>query len=450
METLEISQRRHVKKILIIDTSVLLYDKESIHSFPGNDVIIPMTVLEELDRFKDKQTLVGESARYVNRYLDDLRTQGRLDVGVEIEGAGQTIKIVASDDMSYSEQLGLDGSKGDNKIIAAALEIKSRNPDRVVKLITKDINMRVKCDAVGLHADDYYRDYISIELDSSDFAVNSYNIDNSLLDQFYAEGFLNFDLLDTPETKRITSLYSNCPIVLSGLTGGSAIAVVKKDRVVKSEIRGKMPAAIISPKNKEQRFALDFLTDPEIPLVCITGIAGSGKTFITLMTALNALNSNLYERIIVTRSVQPVGKDIGFLPGDLQEKMAPWMSPLVDNFRHAFKDLSYFNMMIEKGQIEIAPLSFIRGRSFNNSFVIVDEAQNTTIHELKTIVTRVGENTKIVLMGDTDQVDTPYIDSRSNGLTIAIDKLKNSDLVSHVHLPKGERSKLATFCSKVL
>jgi PhoH-like ATPase len=138
------------------------------------------------------------------------------------------------------------------------------------------------------------------------------------------------------------------------------------------------------------------------------------------------------------------------LPGDLQEKMAPWMSPLVDNFRHAFKDLSYFNMMIEKGQIEIAPLSFIRGRSFNNSFVIVDEAQNTTIHELKTIVTRVGENTKIVLMGDTDQVDTPYIDSKSNGLTIAIDKLKSSELVSHIHLPKGERSKLATFCSKVL
>jgi hypothetical protein len=195
---------------------------------------------------------------------------------------------------------------------------------------------------------------------------------------------------------------------------------------------------------------LDFLTDPEIPLVCVTGIAGSGKTFITLMTALNALNSNQFERIIVTRSVQPVGKDIGFLPGDLQEKMAPWMSPLVDNFRHAFKDLSYFNMMIEKGQIEIAPLSFIRGRSFNNSFVIVDEAQNTTIHELKTIVTRVGENTKIVLMGDTDQVDTPYIDSKSNGLTIAIDKLKSSDLVSHIHLPKGERSKLATFCSKVL
>ena len=444
-------KRSLVKKILIIDTSVLLYDKESIHSFPDNDVIIPMTVLEELDRFKDKQTLVGESARYVNRYLDDLRSRGRLDIGVEIEGTGQTIRIVASDDMSYSEKLGLEGSKGDNKIIASALEIKARNSDKIVKLITKDINMRVKCDAVGLQADDYYRDYISIELDDTNFSINSYSIDNVLLDKFYADGYLDLNLLfESQETKRITELFPNCPIVLSGLTGGSALAVVKKDRVVKSEIRGKMPAATINPKNKEQRLALDFLTDPDIPLVCVTGIAGSGKTFITLMTALNAMNSNLYERIIVTRSVQPVGKDIGFLPGDLQEKMAPWMAPLIDNFRHAFKDMSYFNMMIEKGQIEIAPLSFIRGRSFNNSFVIVDEAQNTTIHELKTIVTRVGENTKIVLMGDTDQVDTPYIDSRSNGLTIAIDKLKNSELVSHIHLPKGERSKLATFCSKVL
>lgn len=440
-----------MKKILIIDTSVLLYDKESIHSFPDNDVVIPMTVLEELDRFKDKQTLVGESARYVNRYLDDLRSLGRLDEGVVIENSKQTIQIVTTENTTYSEKLGLESSKGDNKIIAAALEIKSKNPDRIVKLITKDINMRVKCDAVGLQADDYYRDYISIDFDESDFKVNNFTIDSTLLDQFYANGFLSFDdLSGIPETKQIVSLHANCPIVLSGTLGGSAIAVVKKDRVVKSEIRGKMPAATITPRNKEQRFALDFLTDPEIPLVCVTGIAGSGKTFITLMTALNALNSNQFERIIVTRSVQPVGKDIGFLPGDLQEKMAPWMSPLVDNFRHAFKDLSYFNMMIEKGQIEIAPLSFIRGRSFNNSFVIVDEAQNTTIHELKTIVTRVGENTKIVLMGDTDQVDTPYIDSKSNGLTIAIDKLKSSELVSHIHLPKGERSKLATFCSKVL
>ena len=169
-----------------------------------------------------------------------------------------------------------------------------------------------------------------------------------------------------------------------------------------------------------------------------------------MLSALNALNDGLCDRIVVTRSIQPVGRDLGFLPGDLQEKMAPWMAPLVDNFRHAFKDLSYFNNMIDRGQIEIAPLSFIRGRTFNNAFVIVDEAQNATIHELKTIVTRLGENSKVVLMGDTDQVDTPYINSRSNGLSIVIDKLRDSDLTCHVHLSKGERSRLATLASKTL
>jgi len=168
------------------------------------------------------------------------------------------------------------------------------------------------------------------------------------------------------------------------------------------------------------------------------------------MTALESLYSDSFERIVVTRSVQPVGKDIGFLPGDLQEKMAPWMAPLVDNFRYAFKDMSYFEAMIQKGQIDIAPLSYIRGRTFSNCFIIVDEAQNTTIHELKTIITRVGEDSKVILMGDTDQIDTPYIDRRSNGLSVVIDRLKNSELTAHIHLPKGERSSLATLASRQL
>ena len=206
----------------------------------------------------------------------------------------------------------------------------------------------------------------------------------------------------------------------------------------------------IQARNKEQRFALHALNCPDIPLVCLTGIAGSGKTFLTLMTAIEALNSRKFERIVVTRSMEPVGRDIGYLPGDLNEKMAPWMSPLVDNFRHAFKDMSYFQMMIEKGQIDIAPLSYIRGRTFDNAFVIVDEAQNATIHELKTVVTRVGEGSKIVLMGDTDQIDTPYIDKKSNGLSIVIDRLRDSDLMAHIHLPRGERSKLATLASRSL
>jgi PhoH-like ATPase len=206
----------------------------------------------------------------------------------------------------------------------------------------------------------------------------------------------------------------------------------------------------VNPKNKEQKFALDLLTNPEIPLVTLTGIAGSGKTYLTLMAAISGLKSDLYERIIITRSIQPVGKDIGFLPGDMNEKMDPWLSPIADNFRAAFKDVTYYEIMREKGQIEVAPLSFIRGRTFNNAFIIVDESQNSTIHELKTIVTRVGEGSKIVLLGDIEQIDTPYIDTLSNGLTVVVEKFKDSKISGHVTLLKGERSKLATEASRLI
>ena len=206
----------------------------------------------------------------------------------------------------------------------------------------------------------------------------------------------------------------------------------------------------INPKNKEQKFALDLLTRDDIPMVTMTGIAGSGKTFLTLMAALEGLHNQKYERIVVTRSLQTVGKDIGYLPGSVKEKMDPWIGPILDNIRHTFKDVTYFEMMREKGQIEIAPLAFMRGRTFNDTFIIVDEAQNSTIHELKTIITRVGENSKIVLLGDIDQIDTPYIDSLSNGLTIVVQKLKNEDLTGHITLLKGERSKLATLASRVI
>ena len=205
----------------------------------------------------------------------------------------------------------------------------------------------------------------------------------------------------------------------------------------------------INARNKEQKFALDLLTRPDIPLATLTGLAGSGKTFLTLMAALSGLYDKKYEKIVLTRTLQPVGKDIGFLPGDVNDKLDPWIGSIVDNYQHYFKDLTYFELMRKKGQIEVSPLAFIRGRTFNNTFLIVDEAQNATIHELKTIITRVGENSKIVLLGDIGQIDTPYIDSLSNGLTIVIEKLKNEKLAGHVCLLKGERSELATLASKV-
>ena len=435
-----------MRKSLILDTSVLLYDKESIHSFPGNDVILPFTVLDELDRKKEAPGLLGESARYVNRYLDNLRSLGRLDKGVLIEDIDQTIRILTQEKTAPAKKLGLDVGRGDNRIISVALCVKSEDTSKQIKVITKDINLRVKCDALGISAEDYYKDHLTAELTEDEGSVLSVMIEDNRVTKLHDKGSIPV----SDEEIASLGLYENCSIVVTGNGGGSVLSTYKRGKLIKSTPKGKFSAASVNPRNKEQHFALSSLTDTNIPLVCLTGIAGSGKTFLTLMAALNALNEGICDRIVVTRSIQPVGRDLGFLPGDLQEKMAPWMAPLVDNFRHAFKDMSYFNTMIERGQIEIAPLSFIRGRTFNNAFVIVDEAQNATIHELKTIVTRLGENSKVVLMGDTDQVDTPYINSRSNGLSIVIDKLRESDLMCHVHLSKGERSRLATLASKTL
>ena len=427
------------RKLLILDTSVLLYDKESIHSFPGNDIVLPLIVLDELDRFKEKTGLLGEAARYVNRFLDDLRSKGRLYEGVLLEDIDQSIRVMSSSPkLNAKDQL--DPTRGDNMIIAAALDCKNKTPNEIIKVITKDINLRVKCDAVGLFAEDYYRDYL--DADEETFSgVSELSVNDNLIDQLYEEG--SFDWHE--------DLYENSYVVCKGSgQGKSALGVYKKRQIFILNDSSELSETDVRPRNKEQKFALHALRSPDIPLVSLTGLAGSGKTFLALMSGIDALTSKKYERIIVTRNIQPVGKDLGYLPGDINEKMSPWMSPLLDNFRHHFKDKIYFELMIEKGEIEIAPLSYIRGRTFNDSYLIVDEAQNATIHELKTIITRLGENSKVVLMGDTDQIDTPYIDKRSNGLAIVVEKFKSSDLSSHVHLCRGERSSIATYASKVL
>jgi len=427
------------RKLLILDTSVLLYDKESIHSFPGNDIVLPLIVLDELDRFKEKTGLLGEAARYVNRFLDDLRSKGRLYEGVLLEDIDQSIRVMSSSPkLNAKDQL--DPTRGDNMIIAAALDCKNKTPNEIIKVITKDINLRVKCDAVGLFAEDYYRDYL--DADEETFSgVSELSVNDNLIDQLYEEG--SFDWHE--------DLYENSYVVCKGSgQGKSALGVYKKRQIFILNDSSELSETDVRPRNKEQKFALHALRSPDIPLVSLTGLAGSGKTFLALMSGIDALTSKKYERIIVTRNIQPVGRDLGYLPGDINEKMSPWMSPLLDNFRHHFKDKIYFELMIEKGEIEIAPLSYIRGRTFNDSYLIVDEAQNATIHELKTIITRLGENSKVVLMGDTDQIDTPYIDKRSNGLAIVVEKFKSSDLSSHVHLCRGERSSIATYASKVL
>ena len=428
-----------MKKQFILDTSVILYDKNSIKSFSGNDVCLPVTVLDELDRFKDREGLLGENSRSAIRYLDNLRSEGTLDTGVYDSTNDVTIRILIAEPAIEAERLGLNPLSGDNRIISSAIALQKEGKSNII-VVTKDINLRVKCNSIGIEAEDYYKDHLP-ERFEEDLKSSIIEVSKSDIDSLYENGFLENE-------NPLISYHDNMYAVLRDETGGSALCTYSDGcwTVIKDQ---ELKAYGIRARNKEQNFAIHALRS-KIPLVCLTGIAGSGKTFLTLMASLEGLNERKYERIILTRPIQTVGKDIGFLPGDMSEKMAPWLSPVLDNFKHAFKDVTYFETMMSKGNIEVAPLPYIRGRTFSDCIIIVDEAQNATVHELKTVITRTGDNSKIVLLGDTDQIDTPYIDKRSNGLSIVSEKLKNSKLTASIHLCRGERSELATLVSNSL
>ena len=438
------------RKTFIIDTSVLLYDKCAIHSFPNNDTIIPLIVLEELDRFKDKKGVIGENARYVNRYLDDLRKKGNLHKGIKIDNK-QKIKVATSG--FDNVPIGLDPISVDNQIISLAMKLTGRINNEVI-LVTKDINFRVKCDSLGVNAEDYYKDKINIKESEFYKGYSEVEVDNSeVIDALY-ENHDNKDIVDLVKEKLGREPYEN--EFLSIKCGKQSFLGCYYSNSIQKLYKAEDLPGIgfmgIKDRNREQLFALNLLFSEDVPLVSITGLAGSGKTFLTLMAGIAGLQEGKYKRIVITRNVQPVGRDIGFLPGDMNDKMLPWISPIMDNFRQGMKDkdLTYFKAMRDKGQIEIAPLAFMRGRTFSDTFFIIDEAQNATIHELKTVITRIGENSKIVLLGDIDQMDTPYIDSLSNGLTIVSEKFKNEHIAGHVQLKKGERSYLSAIAAKIL
>jgi len=443
------------RKIFILDTSVMLYDRCSIHSFSDNDVLIPLVALDELDRFKGKKGIIGENARYVNRYLDNLRKVGNLHAGIKIENtSNQTIKVDIK--TKYKVPLGLDPSSPDNQMIGLALELTQKNKCPVI-MVTKDINFRVKCDALGITAQDYLKD--KIDLEDEEFYrgyvdIKIKDIDNYIIDMCYSDlDGHNETILELAEESLGRKFLENEFLCLKSgsqsFLGFYSDGTIKK---LKSSEEMSSGLAWVKERNREQLYAINLLNDDSIPLVSITGLAGSGKTYLTLLAGIEGLHAGRYRRIVITRNVQPVGRDIGFLPGDMNDKMLPWIAPIMDNFRQGLKDndLTYFSSMRDKGDIEIAPLAFMRGRTFADTFLIMDEAQNCTIHELKTVITRIGENSKIVLLGDVDQIDTPYIDSYSNGLTIVSEKFKNEKVSGHIQLKKGERSYLSAIAAKII
>jgi PhoH-like ATPase len=461
-----------MRKTFVLDTNVLLHDPAALTRFEDNNIVIPIEVVEEIDRFKRDPAEKGRNARQVSRLLDELRTKGNLADGVPNGDQGGTLKIVFCRSETLSQlPPELKSGNGDNNILAVALEeqrleaVMGSQPP--VILVTKDTNLRIKADAVGLIAQDYTSDRVSI----------------GDLYPGFCEAWVDADQMD--QVKNAPGLAVEGLALEQPLQANEGVTLVDRAQPAHTLLArfnattqtlqplqraNKVKLGRIHARNREQTFALDLLLDPDIQLITLVGKAGTGKTLLALAAGLNQVaDERLYERLLVTRPVISLGKEIGFLPGDLEEKMGPWMQPIIDNLdfllggeesrapgasggaraghrppRSNWADLKGM------GLLEVEAISYIRGRSIPRQYMVVDEAQNLTPHEVKTIVTRVGEGTKIVLAGDPYQIDNPYVDAESNGLTWLVERFKGQPLAGHVTLQRGERSELAELAANLL
>ena len=435
------------KKTYVLDTSVYLTNAECIYAFENNDIHIPLKVFEEIDKHKKRQDAVGFQARKIIRIWDDLRASGSLDKGVRIrKGLGIVKSISAAGVTPEDLPPDLDTKIPDHLIIATALKAQRENTRKVI-LVSRDINMRVIADAVGLTSEDFQNNQIVTHSENIFEGYTTILVDDQIIDRFYEKQSVyleNKGLFPNQYVMMVSS--SNEKKTALGRYVSEAMPL--RQLLKSHKIWG------IKPRNKEQQFLMDALMDPAVQIVTVIGKAGSGKTICAIAAGLEQTideTTQEYTRVIVSRPVQPLGKDIGFLPGSLEEKMTPWLMPIQDNLQFLMgNDKLTLDIYMQKGTIEIEALTYIRGRSISNAFIIIDEAQNLTTHELKTIITRVGEGTKIVLTGDVEQIDNVYIDATSNGLTHAVEKFKKFELASHVTLHKGERSKVATFAAQNL
>lgn len=449
-----------IKKIQVLDTSVLLTDANALTAFGTSDIIIPLKVLEEIDRHKKRQDTVGANARRAIRKLDALREESSLFNGVSLgQGRGKLfVKGYQSSNMPILPQ-DLDPTVPDHIIIACALSEQASNPDSHVYLVSNDINMRVISDSVGIRCSDYKSS--DLDVDDRDGLYSGFAehlVDEEIIDRFYDDEEIFLD----QETKKV-KFNANQYIMLVSSTNEKKTALCKYTGEMiplKPVTRYKTGVWNVQARNKEQAFALDMLMNPDIPIVTLVGKAGSGKTLCAIAAGIEQTigmheggghKECPYKKLIVSRPIQPLGKDIGFLPGTMEEKMIPWLAPIQDNLQFLMgNDRLMLEQYIEQGKIEIEALTYIRGRSISNAFIIIDEAQNLSVHELKTIITRVGEDSKIVLTGDIEQIDNMHIDEITNGLTYAVEKFKTHAIGGHITLTKGERSKVATLAAKIL
>lgn len=469
-----------MKKIKIFDTNVLLSDPNALFNYPSELVVIPISVIEEIDEFKKSMNEVGKNARYILRKIDKLRKRGKISaknkvskrakkelLGIPLNNNGRLII-----ELNHTNEVpqDLNADKVDNRILAVALWYTKQYPKSEVQLITQDANLRIKADAYGIvakeyekvsdiHTDLFYKGFSDITLNDKDYELlqhqNFLYVDKELQkNPLIANQYLT---ISHPEfEQKILCRYDK-----------------EKNQLVKLEKKAtkELSEKWIRPINEEQQMAIDALLNPAIPLVTITGKAGTGKTLLAIAAGLyQTCETDIYDKILIARPVIPMGKDIGYLPGTVDEKLNPWMQPIFDNLEFLFENNGNkknslgpkFTSSSKKGSftshadlmtnniLKVEPLTYIRGRSIPNQFIIIDEAQNLSLHEIKTIITRAGKGTKIVFTGDPEQIDNPYVDSISNGLTQIVERLKNERLTAHINLEKGERSELAEIAAELL
>lgn len=437
------------KKVFVLDTNVLLHDPNSILHFQEHDVVLPIVVIEEIDHFKKDQTEVGRNARTVSRMLDKLRASGSLSQGVPL-GDGGSLKV---DVESHPLDLGIlreDKHKADNQILACAKQLLTTSKTKVV-LVTKDTNLRIKADAIGLLAEDYTTD--RVEMEELYTGHKSWEVDPAQVDLLYDGGLPPDPELHLQPNQFVTLVDQSNPshTALARFMAGEGL--LRPMKRIEAYPWG------IKPRNREQQFAMELLLDPTVQVVTLLGKAGTGKTLLAIAAGLQqVVDDEAYDKILVSRPVMPMGRDLGYLPGDVGEKLRPYMQPIYDNLEFIVaantearrRSTMTAGQLEEAGYLSVEPLTYIRGRSIPKQYLVVDEAQNLTPHEVKTILTRAGEGTKVIFTGDPYQIDNPYVDSSTNGLSFLADHFKHLDVSGHVTLMKGERSKLAELASNLL
>lgn len=444
-----------MKKIYVLDTNILLQDPMAIFSFQDNEIVIPAVVLEEVDSKKRYMDEIGRNARYVSRILDGFRENGRLHQGVLLETGG-TLRVELNHSNLTNLQKHFHEMTNDNRILAVALNLQeeenlSSNP-RPVILVSKDALMRVKADALGLVAEDFLSDRVVREYSSIYQGYQKMLVSSEIIQQYYGQRRLVMSQW-FPQYR----FYPHQFLIMKDEVNPSISAIGKVDqegKVLEMLTSDDDPIWGIKARNVQQRMATELLLRDDIPLVTMTGKAGTGKTLIALAAGLLQIEDwQKYKKLLVARPIVPLGKDIGFLPGEKEEKLRPWMQPIYDNLEYLFNtkrpgDLD--KILAGMGSLQVEALTYIRGRSIPGQFIIIDEAQNLTKHEVKTILTRVGEGSKIVLMGDPEQIDHPYLDESNNGLTYVVEMFKDQKLAGHIKLEKGERSILAQLAADLL